>query len=75
MYNVWLIRKENSNGSYSYYSHVANGFPEWVTGRNSRENAKHFKTEGEAKKVFEQISIYTLGSKTDIITAKVQRLK
>lgn len=75
MYNIWLIRKENNNGSYSYYSHMANNFPEWVTGRNSRENARHFKTEEEAEKVLEQISVYTLGSKVDVITAKVKNLK
>ena len=45
MYEVWVIRKENPDGSYSYYSHMANGFPVWLVGHDSRETAKHFLTE------------------------------
>ncbi|MBR0542513.1 MAG: hypothetical protein IJK26_09990 [Clostridia bacterium] len=74
MYEVWLIRKHNGDDSYSYYSHCVGGFPEWVSGHNSREMAKHFKTQEQAEKVLREISVYLLGKKTDIISAKVRSL-
>lgn len=74
LYEVWLIRKKNADGSYSYYTHLANGFPEFITGHDSRERAKHFKTEAKAKQVLNEIDVYLLGSEADIISAKVRSL-
>ena len=72
-YEVWVIRKQNTDGSYSYYSHTVNGFPEFVTGHSSREHCKHFKTESVAKRVLEMISVYITGL-AEVIPVKTTTL-
>ena len=74
MYEVWVIRKKNPDGSYSYYSHMANGFPEWIVGHDSREHAKHFLTEEKAVSVLKQIEVYAIGSNAEVVKVKVKAL-
>ncbi len=69
MYEVWMIRKKNAGGEFSFYAYMSGLMPEWV---KDKETAKHFKTENKAKKAFSEISPYALDA--EIVKARVKQI-
>lgn len=69
MYEVWMIRKPDGKGGYSYYAYMSGYAPEFIA---NKELAKHFKTEKKAQAAFKEVGIYVVGS--EVVKTTVQTL-
>lgn len=57
--DMWMIRKKNNDGSFSYYTYMSGITPEWVKDKNS---ARCFRTKHKVEKAFSEVSPYAVGA-------------